>query len=284
MLTPTWETLRDRWPNAGFSRFLSAGDVRWHVQIAGTGPTILLLHGSGGATHSWRDVLPRLAPRFTVVAPDLPGHGFTSRPPANGLTLTGMAASLAALIRTLDIAPRALVGHSAGGALALWLATQHPTASIVGLNAALTPPNALMTLLAPAAHVLAPTGFMGALTARLADSDFVFDALMKSTGSVISADQRALYRVFARSPERAGALMTMFAGWDLNALTRRLPLISNPVTLIVGANDGWVSARDTRRAAARMPHARVIELPGAGHLAHEEFPVQVADIIAGSVT
>ena len=83
--TDTWSTLdwdRDgqNWPHRQASRFVEAGGIRWHVQIMGQGPVMLLLHGTGAASHSWRDIMPLLAAQFTVVVPDLPGHGFTRAP------------------------------------------------------------------------------------------------------------------------------------------------------------------------------------------------------------
>jgi len=77
---PSWELDGQDWPNRDCSRFMTAAGLRWHVQCAGTGPVCLLLHGTGASTHSFRDLLPQLAQTFTVVAPDLPGHGFTERP------------------------------------------------------------------------------------------------------------------------------------------------------------------------------------------------------------
>ena len=67
------------WPNRDKSQFVDAGGLRWHVQTAGNGPVMLLIHGTAAATHSWGGLLPLLAARYTVVAPDLPGHGFTVR-------------------------------------------------------------------------------------------------------------------------------------------------------------------------------------------------------------
>ena len=70
--------------------FVLAGGLRWHVQVMGQEggvdpaqrrPVILLLHGMGASTHSWRDLAPLLASGYTLVAPDLPGHGFTGHPP-----------------------------------------------------------------------------------------------------------------------------------------------------------------------------------------------------------
>ena len=78
MAAPRWTHEGRDWPNATASRFVAAGGVKWHVQVMGQGPVALLLHGTGSATHSWRDLAPLLARDFTVVAPDLPGHGFTS--------------------------------------------------------------------------------------------------------------------------------------------------------------------------------------------------------------
>ncbi len=109
------------WPNRDASRFVDAGGLRWHVQVLGPAdadaPTLLLLHGTGAATHSWRALAPRLAHGFRVVAPDLPGHGFTSMPPADGLSLPGMAAAVGALLAALDASPALVVGHSAGAAV-----------------------------------------------------------------------------------------------------------------------------------------------------------------------
>ena len=76
----SWERDGRDWPNREASRFVEAGGLRWHVQQMGRGPVLLLLHGTGASTHSWRALLPLLAKSFTVVAPDLPGHGFTATP------------------------------------------------------------------------------------------------------------------------------------------------------------------------------------------------------------
>ena len=105
------------WPNRAASRFVT----RRRPALArpgrrAQGPSLLLVHGTGAATHSWRDLLPLLARHFTVVAPDLPGHGFTERPRAAGLSLPGMARGVAALLRALGLRPALAAGHSAGAA------------------------------------------------------------------------------------------------------------------------------------------------------------------------
>ena len=67
---------------------------------------MLLLHGTGAATHSWRGLAPLLATHFTLIAPDLPGHGFTQTPSDPGLSLPGMARLVAALLAELASRPK----------------------------------------------------------------------------------------------------------------------------------------------------------------------------------
>ena len=64
---PQWNRQGRDWPNRDASRFVTDGGVRWHVQVMGEGPVVLLLHGAGAATHSWRDLAPRLAQHAGVV-------------------------------------------------------------------------------------------------------------------------------------------------------------------------------------------------------------------------
>ena len=105
------------------------------------GPALLLLHGTGAATHSWRGLLPLLAQHFSVVAPDLPGHGFTQSPPPHRLSLPGMAADLGALLRKLDVKPEIVVGHSAGAAILARMCLDGRIAPrlLVSLNGAFMP-------------------------------------------------------------------------------------------------------------------------------------------------
>ncbi|HSN71821.1 MAG TPA: alpha/beta fold hydrolase, partial [Steroidobacteraceae bacterium] len=134
-----WDRDGRDWPNRSASRFVSAGGVRWHVQQAGQGPQMLLIHGTGASTHSWRGLLPLLAEHFAVLAPDLPGHAFTGPMPDGHFSLDGMARALAALMARLDFAPAIAVGHSAGAAIVARLALDgaiHPRA-IVSLNGAI---------------------------------------------------------------------------------------------------------------------------------------------------
>jgi len=271
------------WPHADASRAVDAAGLSWHVQIMGRGPAALLLHGTGGATHSWSDVAPLLAQHFTVIAPDLPGHGFTSRPATDRLSIRGMAADTAALLAALGAPPVALVvGHSAGAAIALRLVLDGAIAPalIVGINAALeAPPAAYTACVRPLVDVVARS----AVTARLASvfgrRQSVTDSLLRSTGSIVPADQRARYGALLRSPERIGAVLTMMANWELADVWADASRLTVPVLLIAADRDDWVPPRVATAAARRLPHASVVVLPGLGHLAHEEDAGSVVRVI-----
>ncbi len=98
--------------------------VRIHYRRAGAGPPLVLLHGYPQTGHMWRKVMPALAERFTVVAPDLRGYGDSDRPPS-GYDKRTMASDIADLIRALGLGPVVLVGHDRGARVAHRFALDH---------------------------------------------------------------------------------------------------------------------------------------------------------------
>jgi len=95
-----WAKDSATWPNTAHSRFVFSAPHRWHVQDIGDGPLVLLLHGAGGATHSWQHLTPLLQPHFRVVVIDLPGQGFTKLGAQQRCGLDAMAEDILTLCRT----------------------------------------------------------------------------------------------------------------------------------------------------------------------------------------
>jgi len=270
------------WPNRHASRFVTARGLRFHVQVAGEGPCLLLLHGTGASTHSWRGLLPLLATRFTVVAPDLPGHGFTGDPGMNGLSITGMARLLRGLLDELGLAPAHAVGHSAGAAILIRMALDRQIAprEIIGLNGALQPFGGMIgQFFAPMARLFATLPFMTSMFARRARDPKVIDGILKQTGSRLDEEGMALYRRLAGDAGHVGAALGMMANWDLQALDRDLPGLATRLVLVVGLRDEMVRPGVAAHAKLRLPSAEILRLPGLGHLAHEERPELVASLI-----
>ena len=280
---PDWQREGRDWPNREASRFPVESGLRWHLQVMGEGPVILLVHGTGAATHSWRRLAPLLAERFQVLAPDLPGHGFTQAPPAPAaLSLPGMAAALGGLLRQLGKAPALVVGHSAGAAILARMCLDgliDPRA-LISLNGALLPLNGLPGhFFSPAAKLLAATPFLPHLFAWRASAPDAVERLVRSTGSTLDPEGIALYRRLISCPGHVGATLSMMANWQLEPLERALPALRPPLFLVVGDNDWTVPPAEAQRVRGRLPTARIISLPRLGHLAHEERPEEVADLI-----
>ena len=92
---------------------------------AGWGPVIVLIHGITGSSQTWEDVIEPLAEDYTVVAPDLLGHGESAKPRGD-YSLGAHASGVRDLLAVLGIERATLVGHSLGGGVAMQLAYQHP--------------------------------------------------------------------------------------------------------------------------------------------------------------
>lgn len=277
-----WQREGLDWPNREASRFVNAGGIQWHVQDMGSGPSILLLHGTGAATHSWAGLAPLLAKDFRVIAPDLPGHGFTELVPAEGASLPGMAAALDALLEELKVAPELVVGHSAGAAILAYLSLEgaiRPRA-IISLNGAFLPFGRVAApLFSGAAKMLASSSVVPYMVALQGFRRSSVDRLIRQTGSTLGDKYVDYYRTLVRTPHHVAGTLRMMANWDLEALERNLPRLEPPLYLLVCANDQAVAPAQARRLARRIPGARLQELPGLGHLGHEENPALFAQLI-----
>ncbi len=277
-----WEELGADWPHRRASRFVHAGGVRWHVQRMGRGPTILLVHGTGASSHSWAGLLPRLARRFTVVAPDLPGHGFTDRPRAAGMTLPGIAEALADLLVTLEDAPHLVVGHSAGAAvLARMVLDAHiRPAGLVSLNGALLPmPGWAGFVFSPAARLLSLNPLVPRLFAWRAADPAAVRRLVASTGSTLDDAGMDRYARLLRDPAHVAGALSMMANWDLVPLERDLPRLAVPLALVTADDDRTLPPAEADRVQRLVPAAERVTWPGLGHLAHEERPELAAELI-----
>ena len=291
----SWERDGNHWPYREHSRFVQADGLRWHVQFFGIDadlPTILLLHGTGASTHTWRGLVPLLTPHFRVLSLDLPGHAFTSMPPAEAamlqMSLPGMARAIGNLLMVLNASPVLVVGHSAGAAIAVRMALDGLTKPqhIVSINGALQPLGGLAgQVFSPVAKLMSALPFVPSLFAWQAAQPSVLQKLIGSTGSKLDAEGMALYGQLVSNPGHAAGALGMMANWDLPQLALDLPRLAIPLSLMVGSNDQTVPPRQAARlvalwpASSAIPQPLIINMPGLGHLAHEEQPDWVASHI-----
>jgi magnesium chelatase accessory protein len=261
-------------------REVRRGGIRWYVEVEGEGPVLLLLHGTGASSHSFRTLAPLLAPRFTVVTPDLPGHGQTRPPSWFEPSLPCFAAAVDELLDELQARPAVVVGHSAGAAVGARMILDRSVdpGAFIGLAAALTPLRGLARRVLPgAARALSVAVSLGAF--RGLGSSSRVDRILRSTGSALEPEGVASYAELFQRPEHVGAVLSMMAGWELDGLWEELPALRTETLLIAGSRDRAVPLADQRAVAARLPRGSVQVVRGAGHLLHEEHPLLISQIL-----
>jgi magnesium chelatase accessory protein len=285
-----WVDLKDDWPNADRSEFIQTQQIKWHVQRWGVSSnkksSVLLLHGTGASTHSWRDLAPLLAQQCKVISIDLPGHAFTSKPSRRWMTLDGMATSIAELLQACDIQPDYIVGHSAGAAIAIKMALLNLASpkKIFSFNGALLPLESLSgQLFSPIAKLLVLNPFVPRLFSWRANDPAMVTALLKGTGSEIDEKGNALYAKLIQNHQHAAGALAMMASWDLDSLKRDLPKLKTPLLLVVADNDKTILPSVANRVKLLLPLTEIITMKSLGHLAHEEAPEQAYTIITSNL-
>ncbi len=270
------------WPNREASSFLKLDGIRWHFQRMGKGPRLLLIHGTAASTHSWRDLAPLLAGRFELLIPDLPGQGFTHRPPSFRPSLENMDRALGRLLRELAFDPVLVVGHSAGAAVAIEMTLKGTIApqGLVSLNGALLPFHGAAGRLFP---TLAKLLFLNPVVPRLytwsAGDARRVRRMLEASGSEIDERCLQLYLTVLRDRQHVTGALSMMAHWDLEGLAQGLRRLNTPLLLVVGENDKAIAPAQADTVAERAANARVERLPGLGHLAHEEDPESCTRLI-----
>ena len=195
------------------------------------------------------------------------------------MTLDAMAEDLWRLMDHIGAAPLAVIGHSAGAAIALRMAETRPL-QVIGLNAALGSFDGMAAVLFPAiARTLAAAPFAARMASGLWGRPATVARLLAGTGSPLDAEGRAQYVTLVQDPGHVAGTLAMMAGWQLGPLLSRLPAQRSPVWLIAAAQDRAVPPSVSEQACARIPGCRYTLLPQGGHLAHEEAQDGLASLI-----
>lgn len=253
----------------------------------GSGPVLLLVHGIGDSSRTWAPVLPLLAEHFTVIAPDLLGHGDSAKPRAD-YSLGGFANGMRDLLAVLDVDRATVVGHSLGGGIALQLAYQYPElcerlvlVSSGGLGAEVTP------LLRAAA--VPGAGFVISASVRTpVRAPLVAAARAAAAAGLLDAhDVDELGHVWAglRDPStRSAFLRTLRSVVDLRGQSvssrDRLHLAAAiPLLLVWGDRDPVLPLAHAQAVAQELHGCRLEVVPHAGHQPHHTDPLRVFEAV-----
>jgi pimeloyl-ACP methyl ester carboxylesterase len=254
-------------------RLIDVDGYRVHYVEAGAGPAIVLIHGFGGQTYSYRKLLPIFARDHRVIAVDLKGYGYSERDAYTDLSQSGQVAMLRSLLAKLGIERAVFVGHSMGGGVVQRFAATHPemveaavlAASVTGEERSRRrmPPAFLARPLAP---LLAKMMSSRIIRASFYDpSDLtpeVHDEYMRPVRIKGSMDEFvAIMRAGASDPAVDASKITM------------------PVLLLNGADDRVVPLSAAQRIRERIPQARLVVIDRAAHMLLEEQPEECARAI-----
>ena len=267
------------------SSFAEAGGLKFHYLHAGSGPAVILLHGYTQTSRMWRPLIPRLATKFTVIAPDLPGIGDSAIPP-DGLDMKSAATRVHALVKSLGISKARVVGHDIGLMVAYAYAAQYPDEveklvlmdaflpGVAGWEGIYDSPNFW--------HFR----FSGATPEKLVAGrertyyDYYWNEFAADKDHSLSeADRRAYTAAYSR-PGRMHAGWAYFvsfprAAQDFAGLSQtKLPM----PTLAIG---GAKASGEVLGAQAKLVsiNAKVIVLPDCGHWLMEEKPKETMDAL-----
>jgi pimeloyl-ACP methyl ester carboxylesterase len=261
-------------------RFRTIHGYRRAFVHGGRGPAILLIHGIGDSAETWRDLIPVLARRHTVIAPDLLGHGQSDKPRAD-YAVAAYACGMRDLLSVLDIESATVVGHSLGGGVAMQFAYQFPErcqrlvlVSSGGVGRDVSP--ALRLAAGPGSELWLP--LLGTVPARVVGK--VAAGVLARLGTKMGHDSDDLLRAFdalADSTSRSAFLRTLRAvvdhrGQVVTMLDRCYLAKGMPTLLIWGAHDGVIPVEHAHIAHAAIPGSRLEIFDNTGHFPHHTDP------------
>lgn len=262
------------------------GHRRAFVKV-GSGPVVLLLHGLGCDHTTWSPVIDTLAERYTVLAPDLLGHGASDKPRAD-YSVGGYANGMRDLLTVLGIDKVTVVGHSFGGGVAMQFAYQFPERTE---RMMLVASGGLGPEVSPAIRAITTPGFhqlMGVLTLpgvrhvgvagmrTLAAAPLPGTSDLAEVADIYDSFKDPRARAAIRQVVRAvvdwrGQLVTMA---DRAYLTEAMPM-----SVVWGSHDRVIPVSHADNAASLAPKASVEVIAGAGHFPHKDHPERFAAIL-----
>jgi len=256
-------------------------------RTAGSGPVLLLIHGITGSSVTWGEVLPALAERFTVIAPDLLGHGSSAKPRGD-YSLGAYASGVRDLLALLGHERVTVVGHSMGGGIAMQFAYQFPQAcdrlvlvSSGGLGPEVS--GVLRAAAIPGSEVVLPL-----LTAApLRGAAEVFSYLLARVGLRAGFDLEEMWRGWSSLRDRdarAAFVHTLrtivdVRGQRVSALDRLYLAEGVPTMFVWGDKDPVIPIAHAHNAAALVSGSRLEIFQGVGHFPHRAQPLRFTRLL-----
>jgi len=269
--------------------FRTIHGYRRAFRIAGDGPAILLIHGIGDNSSTWESVQTKLAQRFTVIAPDLLGHGKSDKPRAD-YSVAAYANGMRDLLAVLNIERVTIVGHSLGGGVTMQFAYQYPQLVerivLVGTGGVTKDVHFALRFasLPLGSEALALLRMPGALPALQMLGRIVGTALGSTK---FGRDLPDVLRVLAELPEptassafsRTLRAVVDWRGQVVTMLDRCYLTQTVPVQLIWGEDDSVIPVSHAELAHAAMPGSRLETFSKSGHFPFHDYPDRFVEVV-----
>ncbi|MBJ8345041.1 alpha/beta fold hydrolase [Antrihabitans sp. YC2-6] len=274
--------------------FRTIHGYRRAIRIAGDGPPLVLLHGIGDNSETWLDIIPHFATKYTVIAPDMLGHGQSDKPRAD-YSAAAYANGLRDLLSVLGHEKVTLVGHSLGGGVAMQFAYQYPhlvdRIVIVCAGGVSREINPLlrMSSVPVVPLVLHALSLPGATTALDMFGRFLaaLNATTGTKGASLAHDAIDVVRVLAAQSDRMGhrafvktiRAVADWRGQTITVLDRCYLFEGIPVQIVWGRCDAIIPVRHAHIAHAAMPGSTLEIFDEAGHFPFRDDPIRFAGLV-----
>ena len=263
---------------------IHASGLDLSAYMFGAGPPVLLLHGLAATKLSYLPLLPALAERYTVIVPDLPGHGESPKPKAR-YTPAYFAEVIRGLLDEVGVDQTAIVGNSMGGRIALEVASRLPTRinSLILLDPAAAglpfPLYARLLGLLPTGVGAVPVPWRKRIVVAAIRQLFANPDTLPRAGYLAAADE--FIRIYRKGRARVALLSAMrgLIADEPEAFYRRAARIEAPTLIVWGREDRLVPVRLGRRLAKTIPHSQLVVLPGVGHVPQFELPEETRSLV-----
>ncbi len=270
------------------SQFVDLQGLRVRTRVAGSGPTaIVLLHGFAASVFTWHRVFRQLSELGTVIAFDRPAYGFTTRPVEadwdghSPYSLKAQADLTIAMLDHFGIDRAILVGHSAGGSVAVLTALRQPDRlqSLILISPAVysdVPPPPWLRRIFDAALMRHVGPWIARTGARYANP--ILDRAWHDP-SRINAETREGYFAPFRAKDWDRGMWEAARVNHSTGLRDQVGLLRMPVLVMTGDDDRVVPVTETQRLARELPDARLVVVPDCGHIPQEEQPRSFLDAV-----
>lgn len=268
------------------SWFTSVDGVRLHYQEAGKedSPPLILIHGFISSSLVWKDVLlPLAAAGFRVIAPDLPGYGYSDKPTDGEYSIAAQAQAVRGLMDRLGIARAAILGASYGGAIAATLALDCPErverlvlVSPVTNDAAKDKPQMRVARIPLLGDIVTPL-FLGSrwiLRKRM-------EGAFRRLGIAFDEHMFAARHHLLKTANVHRAMLRSIRNWTANRIARDAHLIRQPAMIMWGDVDTHIPAAEGYRLRDAMPNSRLLIFRNCGHSPNLEYPEKFVEAVSG---